>query len=70
MSHLIYFNGFLICFWYVQKDETKAENPFLTRSPTEIYKTTDVDVDALIGVNTAVSFFLKNFYLIDLDKNK
>lgn len=43
-------------FKFFRIDETKAENPFLTRSVQEVYKSTRFHVDAMLGVTTAVSF--------------
>lgn len=37
------------------QDVEKAENPFLTQRPQEIYKTTKINVPAMFGVTSAVS---------------
>nr|WAU86697.1 carboxylesterase [Bradysia odoriphaga] len=42
-----------VYFASVIEDPEKAENPFLTRSPREVYRTSYVNVDAMIGGNTA-----------------
>lgn len=47
-------------FTSVIEDITKAENPFLTRHPRDIYRTTNVNVDAMFGVTNAEYMVLFN----------
>ncbi|KAJ6646027.1 Esterase B1 [Pseudolycoriella hygida] len=37
----------------IEEDETKADQPFLTQHPRDIYKTTKVKVDAMFGFTSA-----------------
>jgi len=54
-SPVLFLNRSVVGLYFsaVIEDEEKAENPFLTQGPQEIYRTTKVDVDTMFGVNTA-----------------
>lgn len=47
---------YLKFFNFFRKDPKKAESPFLTQNPREIYKTKKIDVDGMFGCTSSVSF--------------
>jgi len=53
--------GLAECYWSaVVEDKRKAENPFLTRNPRDIYKSTNIDVDMMFGFTGGEYLLLLN----------
>ncbi|KAJ6633199.1 Esterase B1 [Pseudolycoriella hygida] len=49
----------------VIEDETKAEQPFLTQRPRDIYKTTKVKINAMFGFTSSEAIMMVNPILVD-----